>query len=229
MAMRTLCILVLAFVATLPEVASAQAFAPGFHALPKGAKVALMPSDIELYSISAGGIPEPKADWTEAAQRNFKQAMMKKKDALGISVVEAPGAAMDELTEFNAVETAVARAIVVHYLGPSHLPTKGGNLDWSLGDAAQVAKKATGADYALYTWIRDSYASAERQAAIVAMALLGVGIPGGQQAAYASLIDLNTGRVLWFNRIQRGTGDLRDPDKAQETLDVLLDKFPAAK
>lgn len=227
--MRAPCILVFAFVAALPGVASAQAFAPGFHALPNGAKVAMMPIDIELYSISAGGIPEPKADWTEAARRNFRQAFLNRKDSLGISVLEVPGAALDELVEFNAVETAVARAIVVHHLGPSHLPTKGGNLDWSLGDAAHIARKVTGADYALYTWVRDSYASAERQAAIVAMALLGVGIPGGQQAAYASLVDLNTGRVLWFNRIQRGTGDLREPDKAQETLDVLLDKFPAAK
>jgi len=228
--MRVLCILVFAFVAALSGAAWAQAFAPGFHALPKGARVALMPSDIELYSISAGGIPEPKADWTEAAQRNFKQALMNKKDSLGISVVEVPGAAVDELTEFNAVETAVARAIVVHYLGPSHLPTKRGNLDWSLGDAAQVAKKATGADYALYTWIRDSYATAERQATIVAIAVLtGVGMQGGVQAGYASLVDLNTGQVLWFNRIQRATGDLREPDKARETLDVLLDKFPAAK
>ncbi len=227
--MRALCVLILAMLAALPGVASAQAFAPGFHALPEGAKVALMPIDIELYSISAGGIPEPKADWTEAARRNFRQALIKKKGTYGITVVEVPDTALDELTELNAVETAVARAIVVHYLGPSHLPTKGGKLDWSLGEAARIAKKATGADYALYTWIRDSYASAERQAAIVAMAILGVGIPGGQQAAYASLIDLNSGQVLWFNRIQRGTGDLREPDKAQETLDALLDKFPAAK
>ena len=227
--MRALCVLILAMLAALPGVASAQAFAPGFHALPEGAKLALMPIDIELYSISAGGIPEPKADWTEAARRNFRQALIKKKGTYGITVIEVPDAALDELTELNAVETAVARAIVVHYLGPSHLPTKGGKLDWSLGEAARIARKATGADYALYTWIRDSYASAERQAAIVAMAILGVGIPGGQQAAYASLVDLNTGQVLWFNRIQRATGDLREPDKAQETLDVLLDKFPAAK
>jgi hypothetical protein len=224
---------VLALVAVLfSSAATAQSFAPGFSALPRGAKVAFMPSDIELYSISAGGVPEPKADWTEAAQKNLRQALTKKTAALGLTVIEVPDAALDELAELNALHTAVARAIVIHHLGPAHLPTKGGSLDWSLGEAARAAKKATGADYALYTWIRDSYASAERQAAIAAIAVLTLGRAapgGGVQNAYASLVDLNTGRVLWFNRIQRASGDLREADRAEETLDALLARFPSAK
>jgi hypothetical protein len=51
----------------------------------------------------------------------------------------------------------------------------------------------------------------------------------GQQLGYASLVDLNTGRVLWFNRIQRNSGDLRDPEKAAGTVDALLEEFPAVK
>jgi hypothetical protein len=225
-------IAVLAALTALSSAAAAQSFAPGFSALPKGATVAVMPSDIELYSISAGGVAEPKADWTEAAQKNFKQALLKKEGAFGLTVVQVPEAALDELGELNALHTAIARAIVIHHLGPVHLPTKEGKLDWSLGDAAQIAKKATGADYALYTWVRDGYASAERQATMAAIAILSLGraIPGGgQQTAYASLVDLNSGRILWFNRIQRGSGDLRDADRAEETLDALLAKFPAPR
>jgi hypothetical protein len=218
--------------AALSGTAAAQSFAPGFSSLPKGARIALMPADIELYSISAGGVPEPKADWTEAAQKNFKQALMNRKNSLGVTLIDVPEAAFDELTEFNAVHTAVARAIVLHHLGPAHLPTKEGRMEWSLGEAAQIARKATGADYALYTWIRDGYASAERQATMAAIAIISLGraMPGGgQQIAYASLVDLNSGRILWFNRIQRGTGDLREAEKAEETLDALIAKFPAAK
>lgn len=231
--MRALRIAVVMFIAALSGVASAQSFAPGFSALPKGAKVAIMPSDIELFSISAGGVPEPKADWTEAAQRHFKAALLKRKDTLGVNVVDVSDTAADDLVEVNAVHAAVARAIAMHHLGALHLPTKGENLDWSLGDAAAlIAKKATGADYALFTWIRDGYASAERQAAMAAIAILTLGraIPGGgAQTGYASLVDLNTGRVLWFNRLQRGSGDLREADKAEETVDVLLKKFPEGK
>jgi hypothetical protein len=34
---------------------------------------------------------------------------------------------------------------------------------------------------------------------------------------------------MWFNRLLRTTGDLREADKAVETLGVLLTEFPAPK
>jgi len=62
--------------------------------------------------------------------------------------------------------------------------------------------------------------------AIVAMALLGVGLAGGAQTGYASLVDLRTGRVVWFNNLARGFGDLREPEPARETVEALLKSFP---
>lgn len=219
-----------------PAVALAQSLAPGFQELPKHAKVAVMPSDIELFELTAGGIAEPKAEWTETASRHFRNALLKKERQLGLEAVEIAEDRADDLAEVNAVHAAVARAIAMHHLGALQLPTKGENLDWSLGEAAQIAKQATGADYALFTWIRDSYASAGRQAFMAAFAVLaiasgggGAGVRGGAQVGYASLVDLSTGRVVWFNRLQRSSGDLREADKAEETLDALLRKFPVAK
>jgi hypothetical protein len=43
---------------------------------------------------------------------------------------------------------------------------------------------------------------------------------------YASLVDLNTGRVVWFNKLDRMWGDLRDPGASVETVDALLNGFP---
>lgn len=203
--------------------------APGFNALPKGAKVAIMPLDIELYSISGGGIPEPKADWTEAAMRHFNAALVAKKSALGLNTVELSERDADEVEEINNLHGAVARAIALHHFGEVNLPTKEGKLDWSLGEAVRVIKNKTGADYAIFNWVRDSYASAERKVAMVMMALMGVGVPGGLQLGYSSLVDLNSGRVLWFNRLIRGSGDLREPQPAKETVDALLANFPTAQ
>ena len=76
----------------------------------------------------------------------------------------------------NTLHAAVARAIDMHHFGQLALPTKEGKLDWSLAEAVAPVKKASGADYALFSWIRDSYASAERKAAMIGMALLGVGL-----------------------------------------------------
>lgn len=203
--------------------------APGFGSLPKSAKVVLMPADVELFSISGGGVPEPKADWTEAATKYMRAAMLRKKQQLGLQAVELAEKDADELAEVNTLHAAVARAIGMHHFGMLSLPTKEGKLDWSLGEAVGPVKKATGADYALFSWVRDSYASDERKAVMIGMALLGVGLGGGMQIGYASLVDLNTGRVVWFNRLQRGSGDLREPDPAAETVDALLSEFPVAK
>ena len=220
-------------------VASGQSknLAPGFSGLPKEATVVIMPTDIELFSISGGGVLEPKADWTEAASKYFKAALLAKRESLGVSTVELADKDADELAEINLLHGAVARAIAMHHFKDQRgldlsLPTKEGKLDWSLGETVQPIKKLTGADYALFSWVRDSYASAERQAAMVGIAILTLGraVPlGGMQVGYASLVDLNTGRVLWFNRLLRGRGDLREADKAAETVNALLEEFPVAK
>jgi len=205
--------------------------APGFTVLPKGAKVAIMPADIELFSISAGGVAEPKADWTESAQRHFRAALRQKKATLGLEAVELAARDADDVDEVNALHAAIARSIALHHFGPGflQLPTKDGRLDWSMGEAVGVIRQKSGADYALFSWIRDSYASAERVGAMIALAIFGVGVAGGQQVGYASLVDLRSGQVLWFNRLLRANGDLREAEPAAETLDALLDRFPLAR
>jgi hypothetical protein len=35
--------------------------------------------------------------------------------------------------------------------------------------------------------------------------------------------------VVWFNRLMRASGDMREAEKAAETLNVLLNDFPAAR
>ena len=211
--------------------AQSRNLADGFVALPKNARVVIMPTDIELFSISGGGVLEPKADWTEAASRHFKAALIEKKKSLGATTVELSEKDADEVAEVNTLHAAVARAIAMHHFGPGflNLPTKAGKLDWSLGDTVRVIKEKTGADYALFSWIRDSYASGERVATMIVLALLGVGVSGGSQIGYASLVDLNTGRIVWFNRLARGSGDLREASKAMETLNTLLDTFPGPR
>ncbi len=224
--------LVLALVAVAPANAQERNLAPGFKAIAPDARIAIMPTDIELFEVSAGGLLEPKADWTEAATRHFKAALVERKKSFGAATVELTERDQDEVAEINALHAAVARSIAAHHfgLGFLRLPTKDDKLDWSMGEAVRIIKDKTGANYALFTWMRDSYASSERIAATVLLALLGVGLaPGGAQIGYASLVDLNTGQVLWFNHLMRGMGDLREADKAKETLEALLAQFPALK
>jgi hypothetical protein len=206
---------------------SSRQLAPGFSERAAGSTLLVLPADMELFSMSAGGVIEPRADWTEAAQKNFKAALAQRRGQLGPGLVDLTEAQLDDFAELSALHRAVAEAVWVHHVHSGmELPTKADQLDWSLGAAVQPLRERTGADYALFTWVRDSYASSERKAAMFAMALLGAISTGGEQNAYASLVDLRTGRVVWFNDLRRMWGDLREPEPAAETVDALLKGFP---
>lgn len=212
---------------SLPIYAQSKNTAPGFTSVPKGASVLIMAPDVELFSISGGGVHEPKADWTEAAQRHLQAQLVSRFAPLELKTQFLSEAESDSFGEISALHAAVASSIAFHHFGSGNvaLPTKAGLLDWSLDDAVKPIQIRHNADYVLFIWIRDSYVSAERKAAMFALALLGVGIPGGAQIGYASLVDLRNGRVMWFNRLARGSGDLREAAPAAESVGELLKGF----
>ena len=161
--------------------------------------------------------------------QHFKNALIeKKKKALKLDVVEVSETDADEFADINALHGAIARDLDASLrAGVLNLPTKDGKLDWSLGEATRDQEGDRCRVRAVY--LRDSYASGERIATMIALAVLGVGVGGGMQTGYASLVELETGRVLWFNQLQRASGDLREAEKAAETIDTLLGNFPVPK
>ena len=206
--------------------------APDFKSLPPQSKIVVAPPDIELFEISAGGVPEPRADWTVTARQLVHAEIELRRAGLGVDTVELDEATADEFGELLSLHAAIARSIALHHFGGVPLPTKNGQLDWSFADALKPLQERTGARYGLFIWVRDGYSSASRKTAIALTAILSLGhvIPGGGiQSAYASLVDLDSGRVLWFNQVARGRGDLRDGDSAAETVDELLKNFPVAR
>ena len=52
----------------------------------------------------------------------------------------------------------------------------------------------------------------------------GSGCP--EQTGYASLADLDTGDIVWLNRVSEGCSDLRDPDDLRSILELLLSGLP---
>ncbi len=230
--MRTLVPLLTVVIALVSAPASAQPInknaAPGFNGLNQNDTVVLMPVDVELFSLSLGGIPEPKADWTQTALKHMNTALAERKASWGARSKLLTEQDADDFADQVALHAAVAQSIALHHAvgGVWALPTKQGQLLWAFNDAMKPIAEKTGARYALFVWMRDSYASAERKAAMVAFAILGVGISGGSQVGYASLVDLSDGRVVWYNRLARGSGDLREVESARESIGALLADFP---
>jgi hypothetical protein len=131
----------------------------------------------------------------------------------------------DDQEQLVKVHGAIGKTILVTRTFQL-LPTKQGKFDWTLGPVAKTLKETYDADYAMFVFIRDSYSSPGRVAVIIIGAALGIGVPGGAQVGFASLVDLDTGDIVWFNRLARGVGDLRTEAAARETVEVLLKDLP---
>lgn len=190
--------------------------------------IVVMPLDVELSQLTAGGMPEPHSEWTEAALRHMRDALEVEARSYKVKLTDfhpERGSAEDRQTSLDLVKLhrAVGGSVLVHqYLQGLALPSKDGKFDWSLGPSVAAISHSHEADYALFLFVRDSYATAGRVAVMVIGALMGVGMQGGTQVGFASVVDLKTGEIVWFNRLVRPQGDLRTPEAAAETVRALV-------
>jgi hypothetical protein len=208
----------------------------------------VMRPDVTVGTVTTGGLVEPRADWTEQARGHLLRALAEQQADRGgkTRILETregiPGVSAETVAELERLHAAVGSSIALHkYMGLT-LPTKRRQgLDWTLGEEAVKFGRATGMDYALFLHAEDAQASTGRTALQVlgiAGCLIGFCAPqgGGHQSAYASLVDLRTGEVVWFNVLQTGSqlpgisfGDIRSPEGAAQMVDRLLGKMKAGR
>ena len=208
----------------------------------------VMRPDVQVGSITAGGLVEPRAEWTEQARTNLLRALSEQQAARGGRTIIAetrgsvPGVDPEAVAELERLHNAVGNSIAIHkYYPGNELPTKRRGIDWTLGEDAVKLGRATGMDYALFLYAQDSFASTGR----VAMQVLGIAgcfigfcAPqgGGGQVAYASLVDLKSGDVVWFNVLQTSSqlpglrfGDIRTPEGSAQMVERLLGRMKAGR
>lgn len=202
-------------------------------------RLIVMRPDVAVGSLTTGGTVELREDWTARARANILQAITAQQAGRGGTVTiaatrEQTGADSTQVADLDRLHDVVGGAIRLHKYTAARLPTKAHSFDWTLGEAAVRFGRTTGYDYALFLHVEDSFASTGR-VAVQAVAVIGcvVGfciIPhGGQQAAFASLVDLRTGRIVWFNTLESSKGDIRETDGADALIAVLLDRMKPGK
>jgi len=210
-------------------------------------KLLVLRPDVTVGSITTGGMVEPRADWTDQARASITAALQAQQAARGAHMLiiqhrnelQPSSVSEQELADMERLNAAVDQSIVLHkYLG-DYLPTKRGRgLDWTVGDDAVTLGRKTGYDYALFLHAEDEVASTGR----IVLGVLGAAgcivgfcapnIGGATQLDYASLVDLKTGEVVWFNVVRVGSqvpgikfGDLRTPQGAQQMVERLLGRM----
>jgi len=191
-------------------------------------KIVLMPPDIRYYLVTTGGVAEPHAEWTKAARENFSEAIGEFAESIGsdLKILDDTNLSPWEI-EYEQLHSAVGATIIGNYFGPYKLPSKAGGFDWSLGpDIARIGEEHD-ADYALFVYYRDRQASGGRVAFAILAAAAGAATDWGSESGFASLVDLKTGDIVWFNIVTAGSGELRSKDGAAQAVAHLFKDIPA--
>jgi hypothetical protein len=208
--------------------------------------VALLPAEIKVFQIDAGGVREEMAEWSAQAHTNIIAAVenelrAKLKAEVKFLNEESLSEEKARFEETRALYAAVAAMIFIHTFPnpnfPSHLfDDKRKNFDYSLG--SEVSALAPGAAALLILDAQDHVWTAGRQALQALGVILGIGAAvgtgavvmpqlGGGTSVRAALVDGATGDILWINAIGSGAGkDLRNPTSANDMVSQLFKDFP---
>ena len=202
-------------------------------------RLAVIPLEIEVCELSAGGIREKIDEWCVQAKNNVTTAIQKQletKPMLFVKPFHETMLSEDQrvnLAETRALFDAVNASIRTHTYGipEQRFPEKIEDFDYSLGK--EVGELSTEVDALLFVRCIDIIPTAGKQAIetgkFILGALVGVAVPvnmGGTMVSIA-LVDVNTGLIIWYN--QHGSGissDLRDPIKTNQIVKKLLDDLP---
>jgi hypothetical protein len=196
--------------------------------LPANSRVLVMQPDVQLSLLTAAGVPEPREDWSIAGRDNLAQSLaaLVEREQHVPSALDPATAMEGRVGQIIRLHDVVGGAILADRIGGLKLPTRRNNPEWTLGEGVQELGAAYNADYALFVVARGSYASGARAAAAIVGLVAGVYIPMGGQQVFASLVDLRTGRVVWFGYANAGGSDMRQADGATELIAELMDEAP---
>jgi hypothetical protein len=224
------------FALAIPGAAHSKTKADATFAFPrdKPIRIILLRPDIEVGTIGASGVPTPNPDWTAEARTHLTEALIRNQAARQIEMVAMPALEGDDaayLNEYQFLFRAVGNSVLLHnylYRLPSKkLPGGKYKFDWTLGPGTQRLGQMAGGNYALLVYSYDAHATTGRK---LLQGFLAVAFnylpPGGLHSSFASLIDLESGNIVWFNFYADKKGDIRTKEGAQIRADKLLSTLP---
>jgi hypothetical protein len=194
-------------------------------------QIVLLPVDVDVYELSAGGVKEEVPEWSNTAETNIRNALLVAKGAGGTccttrrvdtsSLTPAEREILEEhLALFNRVATNAMLNTAWHF--------KAEHFDYTLGDGLGFLKEKYGLDAGLVITGEDVVSSSGRKTTAVLGAMFGVAIPLGHSILMGGLVDFSTGDLLWLNHVVSAAGqtDLRDPASCLELAKTLMQDYP---
>jgi hypothetical protein len=197
----------------------------------RGKRVLLMPPEVQLSELKASGLEELRADWTATATeligRSLSQILAEQRTELREFAAPADPALLERFRQLRLLYEVVGNSAALYGLQPVlRLASKGKAFDWTLGPGVADLGEHFGADYVLFTYVQDSYATGARKSLVVVGTLLGMGMSVGQRFGHCSLVDLRSGAIVWTGLLVSSTGDLRNAEDALAATRQMLKGAP---
>ncbi len=202
--------------------------------LVKPKRILLLPMDVKVSELTAGGLTEEVESWTKQAEKLIGQELRAKSHSLSnYELVEMPELNQEEqkvLEQHLALLDTLGGNVLSLGLipgGSQAWEPKIKHFDYSIGDGLAFLKERTGADMAFMIYGDDLISSGGRKAAFLFAAAFGVGIPMGHAVLVGGMLDLKTGNVLWMNHeVSVADVTLREPEGVKVLLGGLLADYP---
>lgn len=196
-------------------------------------KIVLLPPQVFVFELSAGGVPTRMADWEAAARDNLSAAATRVAQESGLfELLPAPPLAPADLDRLDAhigLYDRVAQSVFVYGRGEqSAWAHKKNEFDYTVGPGLAFLREQTGADAALIVLGADFISSGGRKAAFIAGLALGIIMPLGQSFMTAGIVDLKTGDVQWMSFDASSHMDSRNPADVDGLMRTLYQTWPAA-
>lgn len=208
------------------------ALSQNLDARPK--KVVLLPPQVFVFELSAGGVPTRMADWEATARANLIAAATRLARESGLfEVAPLPPLAAADLDTLDAhigLYDRVAQSVFVYGRGDQAAwAHKKNEFDYTVGPGLAFLREQTGADAALIVLGSDFISSGGRKAAFAAGLLLGIAIPLGQSFITAGVVDLTTGDVQWMSFDASSSMDSREPADVDSLMRDLYKTWPGPR
>lgn len=192
---------------------------------------AILPPDIKVYSLSAGGVGELRDDWSAAGRQHVLNAVKANLGGRPTAITPAPGdrETQEAIEEIQALYAAVSETIFDHTYGygPDLFWHKLQNFEYSIGPVDRLLARHR-ADALVIVHGADEISTGGRKA----LQVVGTIVPfapkprSGVSGMTLALVD-RSGTILWYEAYGRSGGaDFRDQESVTAFVKRIMDDFP---
>lgn len=207
-----------------------------------GATIAVLPPDITLREISAGGSKQERDDWSETAKRTARETVqsIRPENYVYFTDLEVAEDLEEEMEEVMALYQTIDVTLMMREMNAGRFPHPRASRRQSVGSVDRILD-AVDADSLLVVYGVDDIFTTDRKALVAlgfvanvfTSAYTGVAAlpqPSNGDSHLSAALIARDGRIIWrYWLSQDGIGDLRTPDGVRKTLLRLLETMPSQR